>query len=89
MTVKELREVLSELPDDLPVMVKGYEWGWQELSPPRKANVMLNFHSPGSYGGPHEEADEDGIAYYQQFAKDTGDPPLTVIDALLLPRGSG
>ena len=36
MTVKELVELLGKYPDDLRVVVNGYEDGYDDLSPERK-----------------------------------------------------
>ena len=61
MTVKELREALRGLPDDLPVFRKDSEWGPQPASPPERTKVKNN---PGdSYHWEYEdwnETDEPG-----------------------------
>jgi hypothetical protein len=85
-TVGELVAELLKFDQSLPVMVKGYEYGWQEAVAPRLAErVALNVNAPG-YGGPHEEWDEWEEKFNRQWAKDAGDPEPTVIKAVLLPR---
>lgn len=60
MNVAELVKMLSELPQDLPVMVDGYEGGAHDLTPDNviQADVSLFHH--------HE--DEPGVHYYGPHA---------------------
>ena len=58
MTVKRLRESLKQYPDDMQVVVSGYESGWDDI----KSNslsirtVFLNYGTK-SYEGQHEDKD--------------------------------
>ncbi len=56
MTVKELRELLKKYPDDILVVVSGYESGWDDITPGSlsKKEVLLNCKAH-SYDGQHEE----------------------------------
>ena len=57
MNVKELRELLAHYPDDMPVMVDGYEGGLCDLDADRieSAPVFTNVNRE-SYYGAHEKA---------------------------------
>lgn len=59
MTVAELVEKLRALPQDLPVLVDGYEGGLQDPEAPRLTRVHLGANEPVSYDGPHEECERD------------------------------
>ncbi len=54
MTIKELKEKLNSYPDNLSVLVDGYEGGFSEISEIKKTKVKLNIHTE-SYYGPHEK----------------------------------
>lgn len=60
MTVKELREILASHPDDLRVMVRGYEAGLEDLLPSevKVVHVRLNVNDSPSIYGPHEEQED-------------------------------
>jgi hypothetical protein len=80
MTVKELRDILARKPDDLRVLVRGYEDGFEDLAPSevKEIDVALNFHGDGSsVYGPHEHAER----------ADNASKPFTVSRALVLDRG--
>jgi hypothetical protein len=61
VTVGELREKLAALPQDLPVMVNGYESGYQkpDAKTPRVRVVHKRDEKP-SYGGDFEDCDFEG-----------------------------
>lgn len=61
MKIKELKEILSTYPDDMAVLVDGYEGGLQNVSPNAifKTKIKLNALDGWRYGEPHEE-DENG-----------------------------
>lgn len=71
MTVAELIKALSRCPDDLMVVVNGYEGGYTEIIKLEQINLNLNVNSE-SYYGPHDTPDRD---------EGLGD-----CDAILLPR---
>ncbi len=50
ITVKQLREALARLPDDLPIMV-GWELGYQHQH--RMPERVVLFHGIGIYGDDH------------------------------------
>jgi len=63
MRIKELIEKLKSYPNDLKVLVDGYEGGFSEISVVTKTKVKLNTNTE-SYNGPHDEvegADTDVI----------------------------
>lgn len=57
MTIKELKEKINSYPDDLRVLVDGYEGGFSEISEVKKTKVKLNIHTE-SYYGPHEDTED-------------------------------
>jgi hypothetical protein len=67
LTIKELKEKLSQYSDDLRILVDGYEGGFSEISAVKKIKVKLNVHSE-SYYGPHDEtkdADVDVVVIHR------------------------
>jgi len=54
MTVKELMKHLSTFPQDLPVLVDGYEGGLDEVGHIEKVQVEFNVNDK-NWLGPHEE----------------------------------
>ena len=57
MTIKELKEVLKSFPDDLRVLVDGYEGGFSEISTVAIVKVELDIHSESFYG-PHDDTEK-------------------------------
>jgi len=57
MTVKELIDALSKMPENQNVVVDGYEGGFCDISSLKKIKVKLNVHEE-SYYGPHEESSD-------------------------------
>lgn len=56
MTVGELRELLGTYPDDLRVVVNGYEQGYDDVSPGQISVVRLALDvGVEDWEGPHEE----------------------------------
>lgn len=53
MNVRELRDALAELPDDLRVVVRGYEGGVNDAGGLRQYEVALNVNDAWYYGA-HE-----------------------------------
>ena len=80
MTVSQLIEVLQTHPNDLRVVVNGYEDGFDDLSPEQISVVRIALNTGvEDWQGQHGEADET--------------PPLaastvTTVDALVLRRVS-
>lgn len=63
MTVKELIQILSELPKDQRVLVDGYEGGYCDILRAQIIKVKLNVHDE-TYYGPHDDiegADTEAI----------------------------
>ena len=63
MTVKELMEFLEKYPDDLRVVVNGYEDGYDDILPNRiiSRKIQLDAGTPdweGQHGDPHDESEE-------------------------------
>ena len=80
MTVGELRELLGTYPDDLRVVVNGYEQGYDDVSPAQISVVRLALDvGVEDWEGRHEEPDLIGA--------DAGKPP-TIADAVVLRRTS-
>ena len=52
MTVAELRAILATLPNDLPVLTSGYEWGFEAPSIYRSDAIAVFVNPPG-YTGTH------------------------------------
>lgn len=58
MTVKELREALAEYPDDMPVVVRGYEGGYTD-GKTETVRLARNARKDGPwYYGRHASAHE-------------------------------
>ena len=56
MTVKEFREQLKKYPDNMQVVVSGYETGWDDIEPDSLSirEVLLNC-GERDYEGQHED----------------------------------
>lgn len=59
MTVKELIKQLQKYPEDLEVVVTGYEGGYSDVSDLRKLNLKRDYNAGSYYYGPHEEVSEN------------------------------
>ena len=59
MTVQELIEALSTLPQDAMLVSPGYEGGVEPISVVSKVKLKLNVHDEWYYGS-HEIDEEDG-----------------------------
>jgi hypothetical protein len=53
-TVKQLKEELSEYPDDYIVVTRGYEGGFRNPKKPKELSLVLDYYSVW-WMGPHEE----------------------------------
>jgi len=60
MTIAELIEKLKEYPQDLRVVVRGYEGGVDDVSCFEEMEIYLNYNSSWWYGK-HEEVDPYGM----------------------------
>ena len=63
MTVKELMKFLEKFPDDLRIVVNGYENGYDDISPNRifTRKIQLDAGTPdweGQHGDPSYESEE-------------------------------
>lgn len=57
MTVKQLQEKLNNFPEDILVMVNGYEEGYNDILEIRELKIKLNVHEHW-FEGAHEESTE-------------------------------
>jgi len=67
MRVKELIQELSKLPEDLIVVVRGYEGGINELRDVESMEIALNVNTAWYYGK-HEDA-SDAWRDYSSYEK--------------------
>jgi hypothetical protein len=71
MTVKELKEAIAELDDDLAVFVRGYEGGVDYAQCKGKdeeiIEVALDVNANTWYYGNHEKVDEDEKEQYKNY----------------------
>ena len=73
MTVSELIKMLRAHPGDLRVVVNGYEYGYDDLSPRQISNVRITLNTgTQEWEGRHGEAD-DAPAHASEPAKIPGD----------------
>jgi hypothetical protein len=56
ITVMQLIDMLSRFPGDLPVVVRGYEAGADDIRPPRLIDLDLGVNAEAYYG-PHAIVD--------------------------------
>ena len=98
MTAADLIRHLQQLPPDLPVLLQGYESGWDELLSTRLAEVVV-FRKARDWDGGYREASEfkttGQVALLLQSRRSlgsatlvAGDPglPLAAADAAGQPR---
>jgi hypothetical protein len=59
MTVKELVELLGKYPSDMPVMVQGYEGGFQDVLETNitTQEIVIDYHRGECFYGPHESVE--------------------------------
>ena len=57
MTVKELIDELSKYPEDMRVLVNGYEGGFDDVSSIKEGVFNANFYTEWYYGK-HEKTDK-------------------------------
>jgi len=50
MTVSQLIEALKNYPPDLPVVVSGYEGGYNDVDSFENINIVLDYHTAWYYG---------------------------------------
>ena len=80
MTVREMIDVLKGHPDDLRVVVNGYEEGYDDLSPEQISVVRIALNTGvDDWEGRHGEADDDPA---------DASEPAEIVDALVLRRSS-
>ncbi len=56
MTKKELIEMLSQYPDDMRIVIDGYEGGYKDITECEEFELVLNYHTAWYYGA-HETVD--------------------------------
>ncbi len=80
MTVKELIQILGSYPNDLRVVVNGYEGGFDDIAPERISVTKIQLDvGTEEWEGQHEEPD-----LRRKEAPSTGD----IVDALVFHRAS-
>ena len=78
MTVKELVELLEKYPDNLRVVVNGYEDGFDDISPERISTTKIQLDA-----GTHDwEGQHGGLSYESEATTDNAE----IIDALVFHR---
>ena len=91
MNVRELMNLLEHYPQDMRVVVNGYECGYDDLSPDRISVVHIALNTGRErYEGRHGNA-RDFTAAARAAAKSWGDSDrdfTTTADALVLQRSS-
>lgn len=55
-TVGQLIATLKEFPEDMPIVVTGYEDGYENILPPKKADLKYRPDAP-YWSGPFEHAE--------------------------------
>ena len=78
MTVKELMELLNKYPDDLRVVVNGYEDGYDDISPERISTTRIQLDA-----GTHDWEGKHGDPRYE--GETTADN-AKIVDALVFHR---
>lgn len=58
MTAGELLACLREFPDDMPVLVEGYETGWDSIADIRAASVVREL-DPDDWDGEYQLVERD------------------------------
>ena len=80
MTVKELIQMLEAYPNDLRVVVNGYEGGFDDITPDRIFVIQIQLDvGTKDWEGQHEEPD-----FLRKGTSRTGD----IVDALVFRRTS-
>ena len=80
MTVKELMELLEKYPNDLRVVVNGYEDGFDDISPERISTTKIQLDA-----GTHDWEGKHGDPPYQGEATTDN---AKIVDALVFRRAS-
>lgn len=65
MNVKQLKELLTQYPDDMDVVVFGYEDGYNDISTVQQINLVRDIHHEDYYG----QHDEDYLNEYSDKEK--------------------
>ena len=79
MNNKEIQEILKQYPDDMPVMVQGYEGGYDDVVSEGiiTGNIFLGVNKDVGYYGDHEAS----------FPDEYDDDEYKSVEALILLRG--
>ena len=80
MTVKELVKLLEKYPDDLRVVVNGYEDGYDDISPERVFTIRIQLDA-----GTHDWEGQHGDPPYESEATTDG---TEIVEALVFRRAS-
>ncbi|MBT3275732.1 MAG: hypothetical protein HN368_21450 [Spirochaetales bacterium] len=62
-TVKDLKQILTQYPDDLPVLISGYENGYENFYTPEEVRKVLHCSENIYYDGEFQitDSDEEGF----------------------------
>ena len=74
MNVGQLIEILKNYPQDLRVVVRGYEGGYNDVAIFEKLKIVLDYHSAWYYGK-HEDVDS-------LYGNNAAQLKTTAVDAL-------
>ena len=83
-TVGELIAKLSALPQDLPVLVDGYEGGAQEPRRIATREFVADNNDGDSYCGPHEEIDDGEMGAFRR--EDAAEEGKKIFQAVIISR---
>ena len=64
MKVSTLIKKLQKLDQNAPVLVRGYEGGYNDIKGVTKRRLIKNFNEGTWYYGKHEDAAADGLCDY-------------------------
>lgn len=63
MTVKQLKELLNKYPDDMLVVLSGYEGGFDDISNTKIIALKRDANYSGWYNGAHKKIDKSEAEY--------------------------
>lgn len=55
MKVSELKDLLGKYPDDMTIVIDGYEGGYNDLTLTKQISILLNVYAE-DYMGQHDDA---------------------------------
>lgn len=65
-TVKDLKQILAQYPDDMPILVSGYENEYENFYTPGEGRKVKHCSENDYYDGEFQitDSDEDGLKFY-------------------------